>query len=70
MTALAGAYLLWRTARRLAPLLAISGLAIVLLAPGRQLPGAGRHLRQHVGAGAHRAPRGLDHAFERGLRRR
>jgi hypothetical protein len=70
MTTLAGAYLLWRIARRLAPLLAISGVAIVLLAPSRQQPGASRHPRQHAAAGAHHAQRGVDHAFEGGLRRR
>ena len=53
MIAFASAYLLWRLVRRLLPLVLIAGVAIVLLAPSRQLPAAERQLRRDVQAEVH-----------------
>ena len=70
MSTLVGAYVLWRIARRLLPLILVAGLALVLLAPSRQLSGAGRRLRRDLQHDVRQAQRSLAHALWTGLRRR
>ncbi len=64
MTGLLGAYVLWRIARRLVPLLLIAGLALVLLAPNRHLGSRQGHLRGDVQVGIRQAQQGLTRALE------
>jgi len=67
--ALAGAYVVWRLVRRLVPLLLIAGLAILLLAPTRQLPAPVRQLRREARVELNRAEQTVSRALETELRR-
>jgi hypothetical protein len=70
MTGLIGAYVLWRIARRLVPLVLVAAVTFVALAPDRQLSGASRRLRRQLQLDVRQAQRSLAHGLEMGLRRR
>jgi hypothetical protein len=56
---------LWRIARRLLPLMLIAGIAVVLLAPRRQLPTAARQLRRDMQVEVHQAQQSVARFEER-----
>ena len=64
-----GAYLLWRVARRLIPLVLLAGVMLVLVAPHQRLPADVSHLRQAVQVDLGNARQALTRALETHFRR-
>jgi hypothetical protein len=66
---LVGAYLLWRVARRLIPLVLLAGVALVLLAPHQRLRADASHVRHAVQVDLAHARQALTRALETHLQR-